>query len=117
VATPRRRGRISARVTPAGDLRAPYRFTITGRLTLPSGITRSVGCRGPVSIQTKRGGTTISNRRVFVHRDCTYRVTVSFATARRFGVTIRQLRFTARFLGNARIAPATAPARFAQIRR
>ena len=117
-ATARRRGRLSARVTPARDLRAPYRFTITGRLTLPRGISRAVGCRGPVSVTIKRGGTTISSRRVFVQRrDCTYRSTVTFATARRFGMTIPQLRITARFLGNARIAPATAPTRFPHIRR
>ncbi|MCA1677499.1 MAG: hypothetical protein LC777_00395, partial [Actinobacteria bacterium] len=91
--------------------------TISGRLTPPSGITRADGCRGPVSVQIKRGGTTISGRRVFVHRDCTYRSTVTFATARRFGMTIKQLRFITRFLGNARIAPSTAPTRFTQIRR
>ncbi|HEV2787239.1 MAG TPA: hypothetical protein VGV67_12655, partial [Solirubrobacteraceae bacterium] len=68
----RRGGRLSARVTPAADRRAPYRFVVSGRLTLPGGIARSAGCRGRVSVQVKRGATTISTRRVSLTRTCTY---------------------------------------------
>jgi putative cell wall-binding protein len=114
---PRVKAGFTARVTPGTDMRAPFRFTVSGRLTLPAGIARTVGCKGPVSVQIKRGGTTISTRRVFMHRGCTYSSTVSFATARRFGITIKQLRFSARFLGNGRILPATAGTRFARVRR
>jgi hypothetical protein len=114
--TVRRAGRLSARVTPPADRRRPFRFRISGRLTLPSGIARSAGCKGRVSVQVKRGGTTISTRRVFVSRSCAYRLSISFASARRFARAAR-LRFTARFAGNALVLPATAPARFARVRR
>jgi len=112
----RRRGKLSARVTPAADRRGPFRFRISGRLTLPSAITRSVGCTGRVSVQIKRGSTTLSTRRVTLAKDCTYSTRVLFANARRFA-RAKRLKFTARFLGNNRVLPTTAAARFARVRR
>ena len=111
----RRRGRLSARVTPAADRRPPFGFRITGRLTLPNGIARAAGCNGRVSVQIKRGATTISTRRVFLSRMCTYSVRVTFANRRRLGRATR-LKFTARFAGNALVLPASARSRFGRIR-
>ena len=113
-AAARGRGRLTVRVSPSGDRRAPYRFTTSGRLTLPRGVTAAAGCRGQVSVQVKRGGTTISTRRVFLRRNCTFSSAVTFRTRARFASS-RSLRFTVRFLGNARIAPATAAARFVRV--
>ena len=90
--------------------------TLSGRLTLPRGITAAVGCRGRVSVQVKRGGTTISTRRAFVRRNCRFSSVVTFRNRVRFASS-RSLRFTVRFLGNARVAPVTAAARFARVRR
>jgi len=115
-ASTRRRGTLSAKVTNAVDLRAPFRFRTTGRLTLPSAIAKSVGCKGRVSVQVKRGAVTLSTRRVTLRKDCTYAVTVSFANARRFA-KVKRLKFTVRFAGNSRVSPTTAPVRFARVRR
>ncbi len=115
-AVARRKGKLSAAVTPARDLIAPVRFRTFGRLTLPSGVARSVGCRGRVSVQIKRGGVTISTRRVFLRRNCTYSVRVTFSSRKRFGRATR-LKFTVRFVGNGRVLPARAPTRFARVRR
>jgi Tol biopolymer transport system component len=116
-ATPARRsGSLSASVTPSRDLRAPYSFRTTGRLTRPSGITQAAGCSGRVSIQVKRGNTTISTRRVTLSRTCTFSSRVSFSSRSRFRSATR-LKFTARFLGNALILPDSAPSRFARVRR
>lgn len=52
----------------------------------------TVGCKGRVSVQGKRGGTTISTRRAFLRRNCTYSLRVSFGNRRRFG-TFKQLKF------------------------
>ena len=112
----RRRGSLSARVTPSTDLRAPFAFRTTGRLTLPSGVTRAQGCNGRVTVQVKRGGTTISTRRVSLTKSCTYSLRVSFGNSRRFGRSTR-LKFTARFVGNAVVLRDTAPLRFVRVRR
>lgn len=113
--TTRRKGRFSARVTKA-DFRAPYRFRTTGRLTLPTGIAKSVGCTGRVSVQVKRGSVTLSTRRVSLRKDCTFASTVIFGNASRFRRS-KRLKFTARFLGNRRVARAQAPPQFARVRR
>ena len=112
----RRSGSLSASVTPSRDLRAPFSFRTTGRLTRPSGITQAAGCNGRVSIQVKRGNTTISTRRVTLSSTCTFSSRVSFSSRSRFRSATR-LKFTARFLGNALILPDTAPSRFARVRR
>jgi len=103
-------------VTPRADVRAPFRFTTRGQLTLPPGLARSIGCRGRVSVQVKQRAVTLSTRRVTLRKDCTYSVPVTFGNARSFR-GVRSLKFTARFLGNARVSRATAPSRFAQVRR
>jgi hypothetical protein len=116
VVTPaRRKGRLSSTVTPASDLRAPYVFRTSGKLTLPSGVTKAVGCSGRVSVQIKRGGTTISTRRVSLSKTCTYSSRVSFAVRKRFGSATR-LRFIVRFAGNARVSPSGAASRYARVR-
>jgi len=111
-----RAGKLSAKVTPSRDTRAPYRFRTTGSLTLPSGITRSLGCSGRVSVQIKRGSVTLSTRRATLSTSCTFSSSVTFANSRRFGSASR-LKFTARYLGNARVSRATAKSVFARIRR
>jgi hypothetical protein len=91
---------LSSRLTPARDTRAPYSFKLTGRITLPAGVTPSQACTaGQVSVQVKAGKRTLSTRRTNLRRNCTYTSSVSFASRRRFG-SARSLRFSARFLGN-----------------
>jgi len=116
VVPPRKGGKLSATITPRSDTRSPYVFRTRGKLTLPSGITRANGCSGRVSVQVKRGNTTISTRRVSLSRTCTYSSKVTFTSRKRFA-SFKRLKFTARFLGNRRVSPVSATPRFAQVRR
>jgi hypothetical protein len=111
-----RRGRLSASLSPARDLRAPFVFRLSGRLTLPAGVPAAAGCRGRVTVQVKRGRTTIATRRPSLTRTCTYRVRITFATRRQLRRATR-LRFSARFAGNARVLPATAVSRYGRVSR
>ncbi len=112
----RRAGRLSARLFPLRDLRAPFVFRMSGRLTLPAGVSRAAGCRGRVTVRVQRGRSTIANRRTSLTRTCTYRVRIAFANRRSLR-SAKRLRFTARFAGNTRVRPTTAAARLARIRR
>ena len=112
----RRKGKLSARVTPPRRLRAPYRFRMTGKLTLPTGVSRAVGCRGRVTVRVLRGRTTVATRRPSLTSTCTYSVRISFASRRTFRAS-KRLRFTARFGGNTRVLPVTAKSRYARVRR
>lgn len=98
--------RFTARVTPRRDARSPYRFVTTGRLALPSTLTKDQGCSGRVSVQVKAGKRTISTRRATLNGDCTFRSAVRFAGRER--VRRRRLKFTVRYLGNEVLLPARA---------
>jgi hypothetical protein len=89
---------LSARTTPRRDRRAPYRFTTTGRLRLPAGVTAAQGCRGTVAVQIKAGTKTVSTRRVKLRSNCTYRSRVTFRLPQR--LRPRRLRRIVRFGGN-----------------
>ena len=105
---------LSATVSPARDRRAAYRFTTSGRLTLPSEVTRAVGCAsGQVAVTLKRGRRTVSSRRAALRRDCTYRSVVTFASRRRLGDG--RLRVVARFLGNSVLRSAAAQGRSVRV--
>ncbi len=85
-----------------------YRFRFSGRLTLPSGVSRSA-CRagGTVAVQIKAGRNTISTRRVKLDRNCRYTVRVNFRSAQRFGKRTR-LNVVAKWSGNRLLAAKTA---------
>jgi hypothetical protein len=99
----RRKARgFSARTTPTRDSAAPFVFVTTGKLTPPRGMSKSRACKGKVLVQVKSPRKTISARRVSLKRNCTYRSRVTFDERSRFQAN-GQLRFIARFLGNASV--------------
>ena len=104
-----RRPSLRVRVSPRRDLRSPRRFVTTGTLTPPPGVTRAIACSGRVSVQVKAGRSTISTRRVALRPACTFRSSVSFGVARRFGRR-RALSVQVRFAGNRALDPRRAPA-------
>ena len=108
VRVPRFAATLSARTTPARDRVAPYRFTTTGRLTLPTGVTAAQACRGTVTVQIKAGAKTVSTRRVKLRPGCTYRSRVTFRSPQR--LRPRTLRRIVRFGGNS-VVNATAATR------
>jgi hypothetical protein len=114
VVVPRFAGRLSARTRPRRDTRAPYRFTTTGRLTLPTAVTPAQGCRGTVTVQIKAGRKTVSTRRVRLRSDCSYRSRVTFRIKRR--LRPRTLRRSVRFGGNAVMAAKSAKRQTLRIR-
>lgn len=97
---PRQTPGLTAKTTPKKDTKAPFRFKTTGRLILPSGVSRSEGCTGRVSIQVKSApAKTISNRRAKIDRTCRFSKRVTFKNAKRFPKS-GKLEFNVRFQGN-----------------
>jgi Ca2+-binding RTX toxin-like protein len=122
LAGPRRLPRtVTATVGPRRDRRTPYRFLVSGQLSMPAILNsfRTQVCAegGIVSVQTKLGRRTVSTRRVRIDRDCSYDVTVTFRNRRRLLRTRRsaRLKFTARFLGNRYLRPRAARSVFARV--
>ena len=47
--------KVSIKTTPRKSTRAPHRFTTTGRVTLPSSVTKALGCTGTVAVTLHKG--------------------------------------------------------------
>ena len=108
--------RLSSKLSPARDRRAPYRFRLTGKVLLPGTVAPALGCgEGVVSVQVKAGTRTVSTRRVEIRSSCTYSSTVTFRDRSRLR-TARSLRFLARFTGNGVVAAARARTRTGRLR-
>jgi hypothetical protein len=108
-ATFRTKGRLTPRklnvkARPTHDATLPYRYTFTGKLTLPKGISRSVGCAGRVSVQIKNGKKTVSTRRAKLSKHCSYRQRVTFSVRSRLKAQ-GKLKVTVRFIGNKALKP------------
>jgi Ca2+-binding RTX toxin-like protein len=98
---PVRVGRFSARsltlkLGPRRDTLAPYTFTASGRLSLPSQVARTQGCGdGEVTVTVKAGGKTVATRHTRLSRQCEYTLRIRFAHR-----PATRLSFRARFGGN-----------------
>jgi hypothetical protein len=100
-AKPRKpRPALRLRVAPARDRSAPYAFGVSGRLVPPDFITLGRGCRGAVTL-TSRRGRALHRQAVQIAPDC--RIASSVTTSRR----ARRLVLTLRFRGNAALAART----------
>ena len=101
--TPRLRERDAPRRS--RDRRRPFRFTTSGIVRMPAGVTRAQGCvGGDVAVVVKAARKTISTRRVALTRTCSYRSRVTFRSRSRFPRSGR-LTVRVRFLGNAVLGP------------
>ena len=107
--------RLIARVSPATDARPPYRFTTSGSLVPPAGLRRASACGGRVAVRVKAGPRTVSLRRAFLRRDCTFSSSVSFTRPSRLAGA-RKLTVQARFAGNRSLLPRSAAARTVTVR-
>lgn len=113
----RRRPGLSFTVSPRTDLTRPHVFTVTGTLTLPSGLTPAEACgTGRVSAQYKNGGNTISTRRAVLDAECRFTIRTPFNIRSRLR-NARRLKLTVRFAGNRYLTARTAQPVFVRVRR
>ena len=75
--------KLTASSKPKTDKKAPYAFTTTGKLKLPSGVTTKQGCTGTVSVTFKEGKKTVGTGSAKLGAKCGFRsrVTVALASA------------------------------------
>ena len=85
----------------------PFRFTVTGSIALPPGLTPQQACAngGFVSVRVRRGRKTVVTRRARLAADCTYTVTIRLKSRRRIGRGRRTLTLTVQWLGNRFLEP------------
>jgi hypothetical protein len=115
--------KLTAKATPKTDLKAPYRFKLSGAMTPPAtrpkkcaaGVTSGPYCSpapiadicvGTVRITIKRGPKTLARKGLVLKLNCTYSAKITMRKAMKHG----KLTVTTRFLGNALLGPRSAKA-------
>jgi Ca2+-binding RTX toxin-like protein len=100
---------LRASTTPKADLTVPWTFVTTGKLILPANVSAADGCKlGYIAVQFRNGRNTISNRRVALKPDCTFRSSVTFSNASRLRARAKTLDVFTRFTGNLVLGPRNA---------
>lgn len=89
--------RFSAKVKPSVNLSAVAQFVISGRLRLPAGVSKSVGCQGSVSVKAKLQGMTLATVHTHIGHSCRYRAKLTLG---RHGPGAHVVQVTVRFRGN-----------------
>jgi endoglycosylceramidase len=103
-AFPRVRPAVRIRVTPKRDRRPPFRLRVAGRIILPPGTARDVGCTGRVRARARVAGGPASARSVLIGPSC--RFTAPLRVRGRGAVRVR-----VRYAGNEILKPAARTAR------
>ncbi len=98
---------LTLRAKPRRDRRPPFRFTFSGRVRIPGGVSAAAVCGGRVRLVLKRGRRTVARRTARVSKRCTYRKRIRFRASKRTGRRRARLRVTARFGGNASLSAAS----------
>jgi hypothetical protein len=88
---------LLVKIAPKRDKRAPYRFTVSGSLQLPSTVAKADGCTGKVTIDAKLKAKRVARKTVSLNSACQFKTTL---TAPRKG----SISITAAFAGTANLA-------------
>jgi Abnormal spindle-like microcephaly-assoc'd, ASPM-SPD-2-Hydin/RTX calcium-binding nonapeptide repeat (4 copies) len=88
---------VSIKAKPIRDRSKPYKFTISGKVGLPTGVTKLKGCSGTVTVTFKKGTKTVTTKKATLKKDCTYSAKVTVKSK-------AKMKATARFGGNSAVA-------------
>jgi fermentation-respiration switch protein FrsA (DUF1100 family) len=90
---------LTAKAKPDRDKKKPFKFTVKGKLKLPSGVSKAAGCKGKVAITGKKGKKTlVKKKKTSVKSDCTYKANVKL-NKKKAGKK-GKVKFTVKFGGN-----------------
>ena len=100
--------KLTARTTPRRDRRRPYRYTTTGSVLLPAGVTPEQACAGGGSVAVEfRAGKLRLPQTATLRPDCSFRTSIAFPSRRSLGNG--RIAISAKFGGNTVLGTAKAP--------
>jgi 6-phosphogluconolactonase (cycloisomerase 2 family) len=103
--------KLSLSAKPKRDRKLPFKFTFSGKLTLPAGMSAAQGCSGKVAVIVKRGKKTVFKKSAKVSSSCKWKVVATFKNRRKLGKKRSgTLAATATFGGNAALKAKSAKA-------
>lgn len=89
--------KLSASTKPKVAKHMPFRFTTSGRLTLPSGVSKRAGCSGKVSVTFRAGRKKVGSGTAKLRSNCTFKSRVKVVVA---GGKAQTLKVSVVFGGN-----------------
>lgn len=98
---------LTLKARPRRDRRPPFRFSFSGRVRIPSGVSSASVCGGRVRLVVKKGRRTLARGSARVSRRCTYKKRITIRSTRRTGRRKARLRVSASFGGNASLSRAS----------
>ena len=97
--------KLSASTKPKTARHAPFRFTTSGRLMLPSGVSRRAGCSGRVSVTYRAGKKKVGSGTAKLRSSCTFKSRVRVVVS---GGKAQTLKVSVVFGGNKTLSRASA---------
>lgn len=91
---------LGVKVRPSTAKRFPYRYAVTGKLTLPVGVTTQQGCVGKVTLTVERGRTSVARTSATVNARCAWKATLTLRKRKLVPGRHGKLAIIARFDGN-----------------
>ncbi len=92
--------RLTLRARPRRDRRLPFRYTFSGRVKIPAGVSKSKVCGGRVRLTLKKGSKTVARGTARVSKRCTYKKRITVKSTKRTGRKKGKLRVSGRYGGN-----------------
>jgi hypothetical protein len=100
--------KLTASSKPKTDKKAPFAFTTTGTLKLPSGVTAKQGCAGTVSVTFKAGSKTVGTGSAKLGSKCGFSSRVKVALGSGKKPKSQKLKVSVTFAGNTTLTKVSA---------
>jgi hypothetical protein len=91
---------LGTKVKPSTAKKFPYRYAVTGKITLPAGVTTTQGCVGKVTLTVKRGKTNVASTSATVNAKCAWSAKLTLRKRKLVPGRSGKLAITAAFYGN-----------------
>jgi hypothetical protein len=99
---------LGVKAKPSAAKKFPYRYVVSGKITLPAGVTTKQGCVGKVTLTVKRGKTHVASTSATVNARCAWNAKLTFRKRKLVPGTSGKLAITAAFDGNSALSTYTA---------
>jgi len=91
---------LGAKVKPSTAKKFPYRYAVTGKITLPAGVTARQGCVGKVTLTITRGKKKLASTSATVTAKCAWKAKLTLRTRKLVPGRSGKLAITPAFGGN-----------------
>lgn len=93
--------KLTLKAKPKRDKTLPFKYTFSGTVKIPSGVSKAAVCGGKVKLTLKKGSKTVAKGTATVSTSCKYKKKITIKSTARTGKKKGTLKVSARYGGNA----------------